>query len=98
ARFLADADPEVRRTAIQWIGEARLRDFAPRLGTSAAQAPVTPSLFQALLAANHLLANRPENSEPIDQQFVAQIVRDAKQPAAFRVPALQLLRPDHPAL
>ena len=97
-KFLKDADPEVRRTAIQWVGEERLKDFASQLNASAAQAPTTAALFRALLATNHLLAGRKPDAEPIDEKFIAQVVQDAEQPATFRVLALQMLRPDHPAL
>src|SRR5262249_42249208 len=51
-KFLADADPDVRRAAIQWVGEERLRDHATLLSASAAKPPVTRELFEALLAAN----------------------------------------------
>jgi putative membrane-bound dehydrogenase-like protein len=97
-RFLRDADPEVRRTAIQWVGEERLQDYAPQLHASAAQAPTTRSLFEALLAANHLLAGGKPDAEPFNEQFVVQTLQDARQPATFRVVALQMLRPNHPAV
>ncbi len=97
-RFLKDADPEVRRTAIQWVGEERLKDYAPQLHAAAAQAPTTRALFETLLAANHLLANGTPDAEPFNEQFVVQTLQDAKQPATFRIVALQMLRPNHPAV
>ncbi len=97
-KFLKDADPEVRRTAIQWVGEDRLKDFAPRLSAAAAQEPTTRDLFLALLAANHLLAGGKPDAEPVDEKLIARIIPDASQPTAFRVLALQMLRPDHPTL
>lgn len=96
--FLKDADPEIRRTAIQWVGEEGLKEFAPRLAAAAAQVPTTPDLFRALLAANHLLAGGKPDAEPIDEAYLAKVVGDADQPSAFRVLALRMLRPDHPAL
>jgi putative membrane-bound dehydrogenase-like protein len=98
AKFLKDADPEVRRTAIQWIGEEKLQEFAERLQASATQAPVTPVLFQALMASKHLLAGGKPDAEPIDENFLAGVIVDAGQPAAFRVLALQMLRPNHSAM
>ncbi len=99
-RFLADADPDVRRAAIQWVGEEGLRDYAPLLQTSAAQPPVTRELFEALLASNQFLAGtkRKPTDEPSGEAFIAPIVGDAAQPPAFRALALRMLRPDHPAL
>jgi putative membrane-bound dehydrogenase-like protein len=98
AKFLKDADPEVRRTAIQWIGEEKLQEFADRLQASATQAPVTPALFQALMASKHLLAGGKPDAEPIDENYLAGVIVDAGQPTAFRVLALQMLRPNHSAM
>jgi putative membrane-bound dehydrogenase-like protein len=97
-RFLKDADPEVRRTAIQWIGEEKLQEFADRLQASATQAPVTPSLFQALMASKHLLGGGKPDAEPIDEKLLAGVIADSGQPATFRVLAVQMLRPNHPAV
>src|SRR5262249_53273120 len=97
-RFLKDADPEVRRAAIQWVGEEKLKEFAPQRHAAAAQPPTTRDLFLSLLAANHLLAGGKPDAEPADEKFIARVVPDAQQPAAFRVLALQMLRPDHPSL
>jgi putative membrane-bound dehydrogenase-like protein len=97
-RFLKDADPEVRRTAIQWVGEERLKEFAPRLADAAARPPVTRDLFRALLAANHLLDGGKPDAPPFDEKYLVRVLGDAGQSSAFRVLALQMLRPDHPAL
>lgn len=99
-RFLADSDPEVRRSAIQWVAEEQLREFAPSLSASAARPPVTRSLFEALLAANELLAPGPRKpgDDPSGDKFVVKVLQDAAQPAAFRTLALRMLRPDHPAV
>jgi putative membrane-bound dehydrogenase-like protein len=96
--FLDDADPEVRRTAIQWVGEERLKDWAPRLNAAATKAPVTGDLFLALVAANHLLAGGKPDADPVDEKLLVRVVQEESQPPAFRVLALQMLRPDHPAL
>jgi putative heme-binding domain-containing protein len=57
-------------------------------------------LFEALLAANDFLAGtaRKPTDEPSGQEFIAPILKDPKQPPAFRVLALRMLRPDHPSL
>jgi putative membrane-bound dehydrogenase-like protein len=99
-RFLADADPGVRRAAIQWVGEERVREHAALLKEAAARPPVTRELFEALLASEELLAGtkRQPTDEPGGSEFVAKVLPDASQPAAFRALALRMLRPDHPAV
>lgn len=98
--FLADASPEVRRAAIQWVGEERLTEYRDLLQPAAARAPVTRELFEALLAANDLLsgkAHKPRD-ESAGEGYAARILTDSTQPAAFRALALRMLRPDHPAV
>jgi len=97
-KFLDDADPDVRRAAIQWVGEEKLRKYADQLAASAARAPVTRELFLALLAASNLLSKDKLAEEPADEKFLAAVIQGKDQPAAFRNLALQMLRPDHPAL
>jgi len=99
-RFLADEDPAIRRAAIQWIGEERLRDFAPLLNAAAAHPPVTREVFEALLATKEFLAGgqRGSREEVSGEEYVAKFVQDAQQPPAIRALALSMLRPDHPSL
>jgi putative membrane-bound dehydrogenase-like protein len=98
--FLADADPEVRQAAIQWVGEERLKEHAGQLQAAAARAPVTRELFEALLAANDFLAgNKPNVRDEVGSEvFVAKVLQDDSQPPAFRLLSLRMLRPDHPAV
>jgi putative membrane-bound dehydrogenase-like protein len=98
--FLVDADPEVRRAAIQWVGEEGLKVHAEKLRDAAASAPVTRELFEALLAANEFLAGITPTArdEAGSDTFVAKILQDATQPPAFRLLSLRMLRPDHPAV
>ncbi len=97
-QLLKDADPAIRRAAIQWVGEEKLEDWAPRLNAAATAAPVTRDLFQALVAANHLLGGGKPEADPVDPRFLLRVVQDGTQPAVFRLLALQSLRPEHPAL
>jgi putative membrane-bound dehydrogenase-like protein len=97
-RFLADSDAEVRRTAIQWVGEERLEAWAGQIEGAATRAPTGTALFRALLAARHLLAGRKPDAEPVDEKWLAGVLHDSGQPAAFRVLALRTLRVDHPAV
>jgi putative membrane-bound dehydrogenase-like protein len=99
-KFLDDPDPEVRRAAIQWVGEDGLKEYAKLIEKSAAKAPVTKALFEALLASQDFLSGkkRVPTDEPSGEEFVAKVLKDASQPAAFHVLAVRMLRPDHPAL
>jgi putative membrane-bound dehydrogenase-like protein len=99
-RFLADPDPAVRRSAIQWVGEERLRQYAPLLEAAAARQPVTREVFEALLATRELLAGqrRGPKDERGGDEYVLKVVKDVGQPPAIRAVALRMLRPDHPGL
>lgn len=97
--FLGDGDPEVRRAAIQWVGEEKLKDFVPLLGASAAKLPVTRELFESYLGAlDFLNEKRDWNKETSGEEFVIKILHDAKQPAEIQTIALRMIRPDHPGL
>jgi putative membrane-bound dehydrogenase-like protein len=98
--FLADPDPEVRRTAIQWVAEAKLKEHAPLLESAASKLPVTRELFEAYLAARDLLSDHPRawKDEAPGEEYVSAIVKDPKQPVMFRLLALRMLRPDYPVL
>jgi putative heme-binding domain-containing protein len=99
-RFLTDADPQVRRTAIQLVAEQKLREYIPHLESAASKPPVTRELFEAYLAARDLLSDHPRawKDEAPGEEYVSAIVKDSKQPVMFRLLALRMLRPDHPVL
>jgi putative membrane-bound dehydrogenase-like protein len=99
-KFLADADPSVRRAAVQWVGEEKLKDYQDAIATAAAKEPVTRDLFEALLASQQLLsgATWKPTEEPSGEEYVARIVKDTKQPVVFRTLGLRMLRADHPVL
>lgn len=100
-RFLKDADPDVRRAAVQWVGEENLRELAPLLQEAVALPPITREVFEAYLAANDFLTADPKRKagdEPSGEVFIAKLVQDDRQPAAIRALCLRMLRPDHPAL
>ncbi len=99
-KFLADPDPAVRRAAIQWVAEDRLKEHSEAIALAAAKEPVTRPLFEALLAANDMLLGvvKKGTAETSGEEYVARIVKDPKQPAVFRTFSLRMLRPDHPAL
>jgi putative membrane-bound dehydrogenase-like protein len=99
-QFLADPDPEVRRTAIQWVGEERLHRFQPLLKAAASRPPVTRELFEALLATQAFLSGEQHQraDEVGPELYVAKVMQDSSQPAAILAVALRMLRPDHPVL
>jgi putative membrane-bound dehydrogenase-like protein len=99
-RFLDDADPSIRRAAIQWVAEEHLTEHKDAIAKAAAKEPVTRELFEALLAAQQMLDADPKKPLPESsgEEFVARIVKDPKQPAVFRTLSLRMLRPDHPSL
>jgi putative membrane-bound dehydrogenase-like protein len=99
-RFLEDADPAVRRAAIQWVAEEGLKEHTGRLAMAAERPPISRDLVQAYLAAEQILAGRPPSSLDDNgaDDSIARIVQDAAKPATFRAVALRMLRPDHPAL
>jgi putative membrane-bound dehydrogenase-like protein len=99
-RFLDDADPGVRRAAIQWVAEDRLKEYADKLSAAAERPPISRDLVQAFIAAEQILAGQSPAAldEAGGDEFVSRIVRDARRPAAFRAVALRMLRPDHPNL
>jgi putative membrane-bound dehydrogenase-like protein len=100
-RYLNDPDPGVRRAAIQWVAEERLKEYADKLEATASQSPITRELFEAWLAARELLDGKKAgdpNKEIAGEEYVAGILKDEKQPVLFRTLALRMLRPDHPVL
>lgn len=97
-KFLADPAPAVRRAAIQWVGEDRLRQFEPLLKTAATRPPVTRELFEALLATNAFLHGQLGGQETSGEQYIGRIVTDEHQPPVIRALALRMLPPDNPAL
>ena len=92
-KFLKDPNPEIRRSAIQWVAEEGLKDYAAQLEDAASQQPTTPGLFRALLAAKHLLNGGKPDADPIDETYLVKVLNDSAQPSAFRVLALRMLRP-----
>jgi putative membrane-bound dehydrogenase-like protein len=97
-RFLADIDPQVRQCAIQWVGEERLERWQDQLEAAAMKAPTNGGLLRALLAARHLLGGGKPDASPVDEKYLAKLLHDSSQPPLFRVLALRMLRPDHPAV
>jgi putative heme-binding domain-containing protein len=95
--FLRDDDPAIRRAAVQWVAEERLRDHIEKMREAALRPPVTRELLESYLAAEGLLAGKKgENPAEAGQAYVAAVVGDAKYPEEVRALALRMMRPDHP--
>jgi putative membrane-bound dehydrogenase-like protein len=99
--FLFDKDPEVRRAAIQWVGEERLTQFADRLEPAAMKAPMTREVFEAWLATRELLDGKYDKSLSRDfagEAYVFPILKDPTRPSELRALALRMLPADHKLL
>jgi putative membrane-bound dehydrogenase-like protein len=98
--FLADADLDVRRAAIQWVGEARLGRHRESLERTLESAPVSRTIFEAYLAAKSLVQGEsPETRDAIaSDEVLLGAARDAKLPGAVRAFALRSVSPSFPPL
>jgi putative membrane-bound dehydrogenase-like protein len=98
--FLADADPDVRFAAVQWVAEERLTEYRPTIVAGLAGEATTRRLFEGYLAALAALDGQP--GQPIDERgaelYVEQLLVDRGTAARVRRRALRTLRPDHPTL
>ena len=98
-KLLTDPDPAIRRAAIQWVGEDRLKQNAEPLERSVAVTPVTREVFEAYLAARRFLDGvELVGNDTAGEDVVAAFVADPKRPAALRAVALRMLRADHKKL
>ncbi|HEX7898067.1 MAG TPA: PVC-type heme-binding CxxCH protein [Planctomycetota bacterium] len=92
--FLGDADPAVRRAAIQWVGEEKLAEFEKAVAAVVARPPVTRATFEAYIA---VLSGKGVDAQGAES-FIAKTLDDAAQPPALRALALRMLRRDHPSV
>jgi putative membrane-bound dehydrogenase-like protein len=96
--FLGDSDPAVRRAAIQWVGEERLREHTEALRAAAGREPVTREVFAAWLAAETLLAGGKSTQDEVSEEAILRALQERSQTPAIRALCLRMLRPDHPGL
>ena len=99
---LQDSEPDVRRSALKWIGEEHLTDFAADLDLALSGNP-TRQVFEAYLAAAELLGTTKIDvdgkvSTATRLQRTADIALDAKRDPALRALALRLLPVQHQTL
>ncbi len=97
---LEDPDFTVRRTAIQWVGEARLPQFRPQIERQLSDAKTTADLFEASLASLELLdgVKRAVRNEFSGADYALRLVRDERAADRVRALALRMVPPSHKGL
>ncbi len=96
---LRDPDLDIRRAAVQFIAEHKLKDFRERVAGLLSEQNVTADLFLATLAALEMLDGvDPAAFDKAPVKYVLPLVRDEQRPAAIRAQALRLTSPSEPAL
>lgn len=97
---LADADPEVRRLAVQWAAEEKLVAFKPRVEAIFDSKGMTTELFLATIAALEMLdGKKPEDFDKTPAAlYVVPLLKDEKRSPAVRAQALRLVSPTDKAL
>jgi len=98
--FLDDPDLDVRRAAIQWVGEEKISEHSALLDKALESPGVSRSIFDAVLASKSLLAGEaPDGRDQVSMDdALVPIVLDERRPAAVRALALASIAPLHPAL
>ena len=96
-------DPEfnVRRTAIQWVGEERLTHFRPSSSDSLPIPTSTPDLFEAALASLEMLDRRrsaASKNEFSGADYALRLARDERAGDSVRSIALRMVPPGHKGL
>ena len=94
-KFLSDPSLDVRRAAVQWIGDEHLTAYADQLA-EVGRGPMSRALFDAFVAARSLLSDKGGKTDS-PESLMALVFADAAQPAQLRAMALQNLGIDHPA-
>ncbi|WP_229310991.1 PVC-type heme-binding CxxCH protein [Larkinella soli] len=103
-RLLRDADPHIRRQALQWIGQTGMESLRPCLDSALTAGPLTAGLFETYLeTVAHLMPayqtayrNRTEAlsksiKRSLPPRFIEALVADAARPAPIRALAIRFL-------
>jgi hypothetical protein len=83
----------VKRTAVQWIGEEKLKTLRPEVEKVLGSEPMSGELFMACLATLSLLDGVPpsEFEKAPPAQLILPILKDRSKPATLRAIALRIL-------
>ena len=97
---LTDDSQEVRRAAVQWVGEDNLQEYRWLVEALLADPTTTPDLFLACLATLQFLDGKPasEFEQHPPTEYIAAMVTDASRPATLRTTALRMLPSNAPEL
>lgn len=93
---LHDRDADVRRIAVQWVAEEKLKELRPTVEAILSSPGMTTELFLATLAALQML----DTGKPADfdksppEAYVVPLIKDTSRPASVRAQALRLVAPD----
>ncbi len=100
AMALEDSEFNVRRTAIQWVGEERLTHFRPSIERQLADSTSTPDLFEAALASLEMLdrVKRASKNEFSGADYALRLARDERAGDSVRSIALRMVPPGHKGL
>ena len=92
---LQSPSPAIRRLAVQWAGEEKLKDLRPEVEKVLGSEPMTTELFMSCLASFSLFDGKPpaefEKTPPAN--YILAIVNDVARPASLRATALRMLSP-----
>lgn len=97
---LADHDPDVRRLAVQWVGEEKFAELRPAVEAVFSSKEVTSELFLATLASLEMLGGK----DPADfdktpaEKYVLPLLKDENSSPAIRAQALRLVSPNDEGL
>lgn len=97
---LANHDLLVRRAAVQWAGEQRLKSLRPAVEKCLSESPMDRDLFLATIAALEMIDGKdPKDFDKTPAgKYVAPLLQDDKTPPAVLVEALRLVDPNDAAL
>jgi putative membrane-bound dehydrogenase-like protein len=92
---LNDHDADVRRVAVQWVAEEKLKELRPRVEAVLSSSGMTAELFLATLASLQMLdgGNPADFDKTPPENYVIPLIKDAQKSAAVRAQALRLVSP-----
>jgi putative membrane-bound dehydrogenase-like protein len=95
-----DADPRVRFTAIQWVGESKLAQFRPEIERQLSDSNTTAELFEAALASLEMLdgVKRSPKLEFSGADYALRLACDQNAADAVRAMALRIVPLEHKGL